>query len=344
MRKLEHHIATKRKPSTGVVNDIASTSLSFLGTRKKQRRQIWDRRPPTPPFTPVKGRLGNGTNRPKNDLDSDDDSLFVRQTRSQSDPFVFNANNEADDEDGDEKNMKDRSIRKQREENLKEVRADPPGDDTCTIFVGEAMSFFFAPREEVDECPFLSERSIITEELGHHIDLSRDTNIEADDFGPIAQYLQQGDFAPCLVEIGGQKCLEGVMIDDVSEKEKREAMMQIAKVFNTANEMHFAALQWLCVNKLKAICSVGAKYVLVAAALLYEKCRSDSEVDSHVQEWLIDLLAEHFWTLVAKESLALERIVGQNEELRRRLFRKMGKGPDLGKEGLQADHLNLSGL
>lgn len=161
-----------------------------------------------------------------------DDDLFVGQHRSQSDPFSNRSDGESE-----------------RDKNRRSIQLSPPGDNTCTIFVGNDQVPFLVSKEGVGACDFLANNVAFSEELKTHIELDEHSDITAKDFFPIADFLHKGDFEPVLINGDSlHRRLKGVALPD----EKDRAAVMVSKVFLNAGKSDpngaYCVVPWLAVK------------------------------------------------------------------------------------------------
>lgn len=318
-RRLQRELAKKernRKRSREMDDDIEfpgvrkRSSSASTSSSKRQHRPSGSNYLPTP----VSSNKRTTSTKSSEELEVSDEDLFVRQSKSQSDPFELSQ---------DEK----------REKNLSYVQEHPPTDDCCTIFVGPEQTPFQVPKDKVGECDFLSDRVFFSEELRAHIDLSEMQNISAKEFDQVWNYMDKGDFAPRLIQtkFGGHG-LEGIVL----QEEKDAAATKIAKVYVTAAKIQHGNLQQFCAGKLRALYSLSSHALLTVLMIFIkaEESLSAATMESEGREWLVDRVVENFWKLVKHENLSFTRLMNKESEIAYAVLARLGENPKL---AIQAD-------
>ena len=206
---------------------------------------------------------------------------------------------------------------------------------SCTIFVGQEYAPFPASILAVNKCKFLSDRKRFDEELRDYIDLSEDSDIRREQFVPIAEYLQNGDkeFSPRLIDSGTHQRLEKVVLPE----EKDQAAQRIAVTYNTAAKIQFGEVQLLCVEKLKVLYPLSPRTLLIVAMIVTRTETWGCDAEDEIQDWLVDHVTEHWWSLAEFEVRNLKKVMGGNEVLSQRVFQKLADNPRAGWEGTDTD-------
>ena len=294
------------------------------------------------PISSGKKRMVSIEKQTKNE--DSDDGLFVSEAKSQRDPFV-SAHDRQKARTASRKAVRDElysdkariklepspstnNNQRVRAENRKAVQDNPPGDDICTVFVGQTHVPFSVRKNEggIGECDFLSDLVVFTPEHGSHINLDEHVNINPRDFMPIADYLQYGEFTPRLVGSKSSPRLERVLLPE----ERDIAATNIAKIYLTGSKVQLAALQSLCVEKLKVLSPLNPKTLLIALMIVTKAAQYGCAEEKEVQEWLVDNVQQQFWTLVEREGATLARLMRTIPELWQHLSQKLAQNAELG--------------
>ncbi|KAF2487871.1 hypothetical protein BDY17DRAFT_320384 [Neohortaea acidophila] len=147
------------------------------------------------------------------------------------------------------------------------------------------------------------------------------------DFITIAEFLQDGDFCPRLIETPGEQRLDGVVL----QEEKHEAAGMVARTYARASNIQFEHLQSLCVDKLKAVHPYTPTALMSVVGLLSKRQRNDNDAESELMRWMVDLLTENFWAVVRSDAnITLERVMRGDPGLRQMVVEKLASDPGTG--------------
>ena len=206
-------------------------------------------------------------------------------------------------------------------------------NDACIIFVGTLETPFSLSNDALSKCKFLADRVASTAELRNQINLNEYTDISPNEFNPVRDFLDNGEFTPHLIESEESERLCQVITED----EKDTAAETIAKVYLTASKIQFAELQSLCVRKLRALYPLSAKYLLIVIRIVTRTDASGCEAEESAEEWLVDHVFEYFWHLVECEGMTFSRLMVDNDCLRQGVLAKLVESPKAGIAGLDID-------
>lgn len=278
----------------------------------KERR---DSHRPTPDITSAKSALSAEL------VDnSDDDDLFVREAKPRADLYLSDCN-------GIDQEERESRVEANRVKNMQAVHDNPPDLEWCTIFVGESCTPFQVKIPAVRLCDYLSTRICMMDGLVNVIDLSVNTTITPKDFITIAEFLQNGDFCPRLIETPGGQRLDGVVL----QEEKHEAAGMVARTYAKASNIEFEHLQSLCVDKLKALHPYTPTTLMSVVGLLSKRQRNEDDAESELMRWIVDLLAESFWGVVGSDAhITLEGVMRGDADLRQMVVEKLASDPAMG--------------
>lgn len=149
-----------------------------------------------------------------------------------------------------------------------------------------------------------------------HINLYEETDISAEDFTPIHEFLLSGDFQPRFVGRGTDQ-----VEDTILHEQKDIAAEKISLVFLTASKLHMGDLQDLCVRKLKAMQPLSMQALMIAV-----KCEKmatqENERGNELEEWLIQCVAGYLCDVLETGSLTLSRLMQEYPEFERAVLAK----------------------
>lgn len=278
----------------------------------KERR---DSHRPTPDITSAKSALSAEL------VDnSDDDDLFVREAKPRAGLYLSDCN-------GIDQEERESGIEANRAKNMQAVHDNPPDQEWCTIFVGESWTPFQVKICAVRLCEFLSTRIHNVKGLGSVIELGADTTITSKDFITVAEFLQNGEFCPRLIETPEGQRLDGVVL----QEEKYDAAGMVARTYTRASSIQFEHLQSLCVDKLKALHPYTPTTLMSVVGFLSKRERNDNDAESELMRWMVDLLTESFWAVVRSDAnITLERVMRGDAGLRQMVVEKLASDPAMG--------------
>lgn len=143
------------------------------------------------------------------------------------------------------------------------------------------------------------------------------SSIHANDFSPVADFLNHGDYCPRLLDAGtGHARLDGASF--FSSEEKHLETLQCGIVFSIAHKMDLPRLQALAFSKMKFLESYSPFEFLVFAHLSFGKGCAEAD------DFVVHYLAEHFWNLLNVEKKKFVDLVQGNNELASRVFLEKG--------------------
>lgn len=138
--------------------------------------------------------------------------------------------------------------------------------------------------------------------LHSHIKLYEQSDITADEFTRVNEYLTTGDFAPSLIERGNDQ-IEGVVLDE----DKVAAAETISIVYITASMLQLEDLQSLCVRKLQAMQPLGMQALRVA--MMCEERAQQGDAKSELRQWLLHCVAERFFVFWETEYIMMRGLM-----------------------------------
>ena len=135
------------------------------------------------------------------------------------------------------------------------------------------------------------------------------SKLNADDFLPVGQYLERGEYDPNILDEG----MEYVRLEmELTEPERGAEVVRCATIYSMAQMLKLPGLQTLAFRKLKALAKWEPHQpfaILGVVDLVFEK--GDEDLRQH----LVQYLAEHYWDLVLAETAKFSEVMKENEEL-----------------------------
>lgn len=154
------------------------------------------------------------------------------------------------------------------------------------------------------------------------------SSIHANDFSPVADFLNHGDYHPRLLDAGtGRARLDGASV--LTSEEKHLETLQCGIVFAIAHQVDLPRLQALAFSKMKFLNPYSPLEFLVFAHLSFGKGYAEAD------DFVVHHLVEHFWNLLDTEKEKFVDLVQGNDELASRVF--LEKGFSLAPEKDQRD-------
>lgn len=200
----------------------------------------------------------------------------------------------------------------------------------CTIMIGPELTPFTVSRIYTGKFNFLANREIWTEELGSHINLDSETDIDEHRFKPIAEYLRGGDFAPRFRKsMTTDRFAQAIM-----PHEQDQASAGIILTYHTAAKIECEEIQNLCFRKLRLLDLLGSKALVAVARIAHMTDKHEFEVEKRLQGWLADELARRLWQVADFAFDTLTTALREDVELSQEVYKRLAKNPRLGFEGL----------
>ena len=145
--------------------------------------------------------------------------------------------------------------------------------------------------------------------------------LEKDNFLPVGEYLQRGEYDPNIVDEGTEWVRLETTIglqEDVSEETIRsEEAIRSGVIYNTARTLELPGLQDLAFRKLKALAK-NQPHQPFAILEVVDHVFKAAEPD--MKKYLVEYLAEHFWNFVMAENKKFTDVMEADEVLAKRVF------------------------
>lgn len=181
------------------------------------------------------------------------------------------------------------------------------------IYVDNPHKKFRVKRSGLNASPLLKNFVVHNPENGWYVMSPMPSNLNADSFLPVGQYLERGGYDPNILD-------EGKEYDrlemELTEPERGAEVVRCATIYSIAQMLELPGLQILAFRKLKALAKWEPHQpfaVLCVVDLVFEK------VDEDLRQYLVQYLAGHYWDLVLAETVKLPEVMKENEELAKRV-------------------------
>ena len=137
------------------------------------------------------------------------------------------------------------------------------------------------------------------------------------DFKPIAEYLDHSEYRPNLLD----EYTDYARLENIETEEERSLIVvQCGILYGLARQIQLPGLQDLVFRKLKALASYPVLELLQITNLMYRGGPPAREV----QEFLVNYIAEHFYTIWESESERLLETMRGNSNLALRVYQRLG--------------------
>ena len=188
------------------------------------------------------------------------------------------------------------------------------------IYVDNPHKRFPVKRTGLDASPLLSKLVTYHPENGWYIMSPMLSSLAANDFKPIGEYIDRGEYRPNILDDGTVHVrLEG----DLNPEMLRVEVVRCGIIYQIAEILEMPGLQDLAFRKLKALQPYHQPLeILTVIELLYDIGSPE------LRQYLTQHVADGFWNLVRAEHGKMEEVMRANEELARGVFWKM-----CGKDG-----------
>ena len=145
--------------------------------------------------------------------------------------------------------------------------------------------------------------------------------LDKDDFLPIGEYLQRGEYDPNIVDEGTEwvrlETTIGVQEDVSEETIRSEEVIRSGVIYNTARTLELPGLQDLAFRKLKVLAK-NEPHQPFAILEVVDHVFKAAEPD--MKNYLVEYLAEHFWNFVMAENKKFTDVMEADEVLAKRVF------------------------
>lgn len=187
------------------------------------------------------------------------------------------------------------------------------------IFVGNPHQPFLVQRSELEKrSPLLSSLISYHQSETPYIMSPVLSHISPEDFTPIAEYLDHGEFRPNLLDDGTR----WARLENVSSKAKRAEELALSGIrYCHAQQLELSALQRLIFRKVKALGYYPPFELLSAVHLIYREGPPD---DKEMHEFFVDRLARHFYELLLEDVARFVELLQGHSELARCVFERLG--------------------
>lgn len=186
---------------------------------------------------------------------------------------------------------------------------DSKTEDRVIIYVGNPHTQFAAKRSHLDISPLLNSLIASHPDNGWYVMSPLLSQLHADDFYPVGEYLTRGEYDPNILNDGTDFVrLEGALKRD----ELGNQAVRCAVIYSTAQVLELPGLQDLAFRKLKALENMEthqAIALLTVVEMIFDKANED------LRQYLVQYMADHYWDLNLAETAKMAEIMRGNKEL-----------------------------
>ena len=177
------------------------------------------------------------------------------------------------------------------------------------IYVDNPHKKFRVKRSGLNASPLLSSLVAQNPENGWYLMSPMLSDLNADDFLPIGQYLERGEYDPNILDEG----TEWVRLEkDLAGPERGAEVIRCATIYSTAQMLQLPGLQALAFRKLEALAKWEPHQpfaILCVVDLVFEKGNDD------LRQYLMQYLAKHYWDLILAETVKISEMMQANKKL-----------------------------
>lgn len=138
--------------------------------------------------------------------------------------------------------------------------------------------------------------------------------MNAQDFLPIGQYLERGEYNPNILDEG----TEWVRLeDDTAHRQPSQEVVRCGTIYSLAQILELPGLQDLAFRKLKALAK-QEPYQPCAILSVIERIFGTGDED--VRDYLVYYLAQQYWDIVLAEPVKVAEVMKANEDLSKGAF------------------------
>lgn len=146
------------------------------------------------------------------------------------------------------------------------------------------------------------------------------SQMNKNDFFPVGQYLERGEYDPNILDEGTDWVR---LVTNVSGQDAGDEVIRCATIYDIAGKLEIAGLRDLAFRKLKALAKNEphqSSAILSAVDIVFKHAEPD------MRQYLVEYLAEQFYDLITEEHILLVGVMKGNDYLRRNVFRLLA-GP-----------------
>ncbi len=186
------------------------------------------------------------------------------------------------------------------------------------IYVGNPHKKFRAKRSGLEASPLLSSLATYHPQNGWYLMSPLLSSLNADEFFPVGQYLERGEYNPNILDEG----TEWVRLEDgLTDQQRGQEVVRCGTIYSLAQTLELPGLQDLAFRKLRALAKQELYHplaILCVVEMVFESGNED------LRDYLVHYLANNYWSIVLAETEKSAEVLQAYEELSKGIFRLLG--------------------
>ncbi|KAI4223556.1 MAG: hypothetical protein L6R36_005325 [Xanthoria steineri] len=144
--------------------------------------------------------------------------------------------------------------------------------------------------------------------------------ISADDFRPVAEFIESGEYHPYMIDAGTDRaCLAGVL----SMRDKKAEVLKCGIIYMLAYQFNMPRLQALVISKLKTLQPFPAEELIAMTELAFGSGLGEED---GLDKVVISYIVEHYFDLATEATPTFNQLLASNSDLRNQVFARMAGG------------------
>ena len=182
------------------------------------------------------------------------------------------------------------------------------------IYVGNPHKRFRGNRSAIDASSLLSSLAIYHPEDGWYVMSPMLSNLDPNDFYPVGQYLERGEYDPNLLD----ENTEWVRFErELTSYARSQEVVRCGTIYLIAQRLELPGLQALAFRKLKVLAK-HESYQPLAILCVIEVVFASGKED--LRQYLVHYLADNYWDIVLAETKKAAEVMQKNDELAKGVF------------------------
>ena len=189
-----------------------------------------------------------------------------------------------------------------------------------SIYIGNPYKIFPVKLSSLQQSPLL-QGSLKSQGNEFYIMNPILSDLDAQQFVSIAEYLNHSEYSPKLLERGTiDERLENVS----SKKMRSDVLVQCGLLYKLAGKLQLPQMQDLCFQKLKAIKNPPVPELLTVVRLLFP---NGHNADDLIHDYVVSYFSEHYYEIWEAESDEFLAVLKEYRGLARSVHERMGRAP-----------------
>jgi hypothetical protein len=206
----------------------------------------------------------------------------------------------------------------------------PSSPNRVIIYVDNPYKNFSVKRSGLDASPLLQNLIAYNPEIGWYVMSPLLSTLKEDEFLPVSQYLERGEYDPNILDEG----TDYVRLEtELTEAKRGGEAVRCATIYSIAQVLELPGLQDLAIRKLKALATREPHHpfaILCVVESIFD------QADKDLRQYLVQYLADHYWDLVLAETVKMAEVMRGIGDLEKSVFRLLA-GPVETDANMDAD-------